>query len=306
MSLAELLAILSTAWTRLLLYPAGLTAFAVLWLVWRVNGGPTTRQTPKHDDHKGTKSTKPEHRLASKIPLYALWPSDVWGALCASLSTLRALAILAIALPWLGLALMPLPLSAAMTRPVDVIVLLSLLEWPRLLAAAREFAEGKHAHAAAMLNSYPPLILALLLMHYATGSFEAQALLRAPGEAMLPVRLAFWAGALALLFVLPAALGIGPFRAAAMQDAALRLGLKLRALGIAALGLCPWLTLIPEDYQWLLPVPMLLYGVLLWQFHRRTCGQAALPWARSLYLLSIVLLLGLLLLNGLALIEQLR
>lgn len=270
MSLAELLAILSTAWTRLLLYPAGLAAIAILWLVWRVNGRPAT--TPV--------------LVASSQPLASL---------------------LAIALPWLGLALMPLPLSAALTRPVDVIVLLSLLEWPRLLAAAREFGEGKHARAAAMLNSYPPLVLALLLMHHATGSFEVQALLQAPpNETVLLVRLAFWIGALALLLVLPAALGIGPFRAAAVEDAALRVGLKLRALGIAALGLCPWLTLIPEDYQWLLPVAMLLYGVLLWQLHRRTYGQAALPWARGLYLLSIVLLLGLLLLHGLVLIEQLR
>ncbi len=267
MSLAELLAMLATAWTRLLIYPAGAAAFAVFWLLRRIN------------------------KRASVVAEQA--PSG------SGLS-----AILAIALPWLGLALMPLPLAADLTRPVDVVVLLSLLEWSRVLAAARELAEAKLARAAAMLNSYPPLILALLLMEHATGSFEAQALLQAPpAEATLTVRLAFWAGALALLLVLPALLGIGPFKAGDAGDMALRLGLKLRGLGFAMLGLCPWLRVIPEGYQWLLPLPMLVYGLLLWQFHRRSCSQAALPWARGLFMLSIGLLLGLLLLHGLRIME---
>lgn len=268
MSPTELLAMLGRAWSRLLLYPAGLTAFAALLVLGRI--------------------TSP-----SKLDTQKLSPIAY-----------RLSSLLIIGLPWLGLALLPLPLAAELTRPVDVVVLLSLLEWSRMWAATEEFRHGTVVRAAAMLNSYPALILALLLMAHAKASFEVQALLQAPaGDAALPIQLSFWAGALALLLVLPALLGIGPFSAEPARDTALQIGLGLRAVGIAGMVICPWLSLLPEDYQWLLPGPLMLYGLLLWLFHRRTRHQRALPWAWGLYGLSIVLLVGLLVLNGIGVME---
>lgn len=264
MTANELLAMLGRAWPRLLLYPGGLTAFAIVWLMARFSrhgrgaaGGARTADLP--------------------------------------------LTISAVALPWLGLALLPLPLVAGINRQTDLIVVLALLEWPLVLVIAQEFhSTAPDAYArlvrrlAAALNSYPPLILAALVLALAAGSFEIDVLMRPP-DALAPARLALlhWLGALAWTLALPPALGLGPFATRPPDQSALRVGLRLRALGLIALAALPWFPLL-ADWRWLLPLPPLLIAALLWSFDRVAAGRAARSWARGYLIFAVALLLVLL------------
>ena len=131
------------------------------------------------------------------------------------------LEISAVVFPWLGLALLPLPLAVALSRQTDVVVALALLEWPLLLAVARAIWSAGEAdqrsglyRAAAALNSYPTLILATLALAQAAGSFELAALARQPGaHAPGDAGTLHWLGAIAWTLALPPALGLGPFAA---------------------------------------------------------------------------------------------
>lgn len=264
MTANELLAMLGRAWPRLMLYPGGLTAFALVWLMARLS---------RHG--RGAAG----------------------GACIADLP----LTISAIALPWLGLALLPLPLVAGINRQTDLIVVLALLEWPLVLVIAQEFhSTAPDAYArlvrrlAAALNSYPPLILAALVLALAAGSFEIDLLMRPP-DALAPARLALlhWLGALAWTLTLPPALGLGPFASRPPDQSALRVGLRLRALGLIALAALPWFPLL-ADWRWLLPLPPLLIAALLWSFDRVTADRAARSWARGYLVFAVALLLVLL------------
>jgi hypothetical protein len=272
----ELLALLGLAWPRLLLYPGGLTAFAVVWLMerpgWRRRTAPSAGE-----------------QVPAALP-------------CAQ-------AISAVVLPWLGLALLPLPQVARLTRQTDLIVVLALLEWPLVLTIAGEFCASTPdgdarlvRRLAAVLNSYPPLILAALAL--AAGSFEVGALTR-PLDASAPSRLVelHWLGALAWTLALPPALGLGPFAAGPPAQCWLRIGLRLRALGLVALGALPWFPLF-GDRPWLLPLPPLLIAALLWGYDR-VAGGSARGWARGYLVLAAALLLALLWAAASALQERL-
>lgn len=265
MTANELLAMLGRAWPRLLLYPGGMAAFALIWLAGRVRRG---------------KSLDGE-RVATALP--------------------GALAISAVAAPWLGLALLPLPLSAPLSRRTDLIVALALLEWPLVLTIAAEFrspAPGAEARTArrlaAALNSYPPLILATLALAQSARSFEVEALARPPDATALARDAALhWIGAVALALALAPALGIGPFAAGQPDQRTLRIGLQLRGVGLAALAALPWLAPFGER-PWLMPLPALLLAALLWGFDRAAAGRPARGWARACLALAGLLLLALL------------
>jgi hypothetical protein len=256
----ELLALLGRAWPRLLLYPGGLAAFALVWLI-----GATKNQEPRT-----------ENRVALPGSRF---------------SVLGSLAIVA---PWLGLALLPLPLVAELSRSIDVVALLALLEWPLLLVLAAELRSGEPAtlargtrRLAAALNSYPALVLALLLLASAAGSLDSAALARPPDENTPPrAVLLHWAGAAAVIGALPPALGIGAFAAGASALPWARIGLRLRAIGLVALAALPWFPLVP--------LPPLAIAALLWAFARLTAGRSARHWAR-IYLVFDALLLMVLL-----------
>lgn len=270
MTATELLTMVGLAWSRLLIYPGGLAAFAIVWLIGRLDERRVTGES-----HAGS-------ALADR-PLP------------------RALVISAVVLPWLGLALLPLPPAAALARQTDLVVLLALLEWPRVLAIAHELrpaTPGAPTRASrrlvAALNSYPPLILATLVLALAAGSFDPLALARAPGEqAPAGLVLARWLGAAAWTLALPPALGIGPFAACPAGQRWLRVGQRLRALGLFAFAALLWVALIGEP-RWLLPLPPLLLLVLLWGYHRVAAGQPARRWARAYVVLDALLLLVLL------------
>ena len=177
MTANELLALLGRAWSRLLIYPGGL-AFGLIWLI-----GTFQNREPRTKNHSGVRR------------------GGSWFLVLSS-----------IALPWLALALLPLPLAVALPRQIDIVVALALLEWPNLLAIRQELRAGDMRRLAAALNSYPPLILATLALAQAGNSLELAALARAPGSlAAISTSALHWFGAVALALVLPPALGIGPF-----------------------------------------------------------------------------------------------
>ncbi|MEO7910030.1 MAG: hypothetical protein ABIV47_10300 [Roseiflexaceae bacterium] len=182
MTANELLTLLGRAWSRLLIYPGGLAAFGAAWLMFefsrRVSRNPAT------SSH-------------TSISLRA-------GPLTRSGS--------AVIVPWLALALLPLPLAVALPRQIDIVVVLTLLEWPNILAIGQELRAGGMRRLTATLNSYPPLILATLALAQAGNSLELAALVRDPGDtASISTRALHWLGVIALALALPPALGIGPF-----------------------------------------------------------------------------------------------
>jgi hypothetical protein len=273
----ELLALLGRAWPRLLIYPGGLAAFALVWLLIR-----TKKEEPRTENQRT--------RFGSRF--------SVLGSS-------------AIVLPWLGLALLPLPHAAAIGRQTDLIAGLALLEWPLLLAIAAELRgcdaapQRVRSRLAAALNSYPPLILATLALVAAAGSLDLAVLARTPAEET-PARIALlhWLGACAWLLALPPALGIGAFATRAPAMPALRIGLGLRAAGLVAIGALPWFPLvattdehasITADARWLLlPLPPLIIAGLLWGFSRLTAGQSSRGWARACLALDVALVVVLL------------
>jgi hypothetical protein len=352
----ELLSLLGRAWSRLLIYPGGLTAFGVIWLL-------SLRQqqvlrTAKHifnpsvlDDRRQTMDDAPPcivHRLSSIAGTLLRF-----GAISARHQSLFRRdgywVLSSIVPPWLALALMPLPLAVALPRQIDSIIALALLEWPRLLAIRQDLRVGDMRRLAAALNSYPPLILATLALAQAGNSLDLAALARAPGESAATSIVALhWLGAIALALALPPALGIGPFthdrppttddrvtnderrttnderrttndeRRTRKEDEVsyppspmphapiLRIGLRLRALGLVMLAALPWAGAEGNALALLrLLGPAALIAALVWGFDRLTRGQAARRWAWAYLGLDVVLLLALLGAAYLALLSRL-
>jgi hypothetical protein len=290
----ELLALLGRAWPRLLIYPGGLAAFLLIGLLESAQNKEQRTREPRTENRGWRFSLLP-------FTFYLL----PWSALGSWWD------ISAIVLPWLALALLPLPHVAGLSRQIDLVATLALLEWPLLLAVAVELRGCAAARTraaqrlAAALNSYPPLILAALVLASAYGSLETTALARPP-DAGAPARVALmhWLGAGAWLLALPPALGIGAFAAGQPEQRALRLGLQLRALGLVALAALPWFPLVagPDAGEpaanslmwiWLL-LPPLTIAALLWGYGRLTAGRSARPWARAALALDAALLLVLL------------
>ncbi len=259
MRIAELLALLGRSWSRLFLYPGGI-AFLVAFVLMRgVYWG-------KPADHTGENLPPQALRLPfSESPLFFVSYASL------------------VMLPWLGLALMPLPLAANIGRSIDVVMVLALLEWPRLWLAAYEYRQGRIARLAATLNSYPPCIAALGLLAIPSGSFDIRLLMQQPTPAT-PLLLSgvHWLGACGLLLALPALLGLGPFACPPPAAIVFRIGLLLRNVGITLLVALPFAALIPEAYSWLLPLPVCGIALLIWGMQRLGQGRAALPWARAL------------------------
>lgn len=257
MTLAELLALLGRSWSRLVLYPGGLALLgSLLFLGYQTRRGAGGR----------------------------------WSTQTSGLDQPPNLVDLTmIAAPWLGVALMPLPLAASVGRSLDVVVALALLEWPRLLLAIREAHAGQVGRLAALLNSYPPLIGALLLLALPGGSLDLGSIGQPPGTATSQLSIAgYWFGSLALILALPAVVGLGPFAHPPPLSSAARLGLALRASGMVALAGVPWAGLIPEALRWLLPLPLIVLLVGCWAFNRRFKQKAALPWAQALLWLCAI------------------
>jgi hypothetical protein len=298
----ELLALLGRAWSRLLIYPGGLAAFGLVWLISTLQN----REPPSEYPAKN----QIVHRLDGS----------------------QFLVLSSIILPWLALALLPLPLAVTLPRQIDIVVALALLEWPNVLAIRQELRAGDMRRLAAALNSYPPLILATLALAQAGSSLDLAALARAPGESSaISTRALHWLGVIALALALPLALGLGPFaderrttedggrrmviRGEAFSQSpitspqsrilasiarffaagTLQFGLRLRALGLVALAALPW---AGAEGTGLALLRMLgaaaLIAALLWGADQLMRRQAARRWAWAYLSLDAVLLLALL------------
>jgi hypothetical protein len=286
----ELLVMLGRAWSRLLLYPGGLAAFGIIWLISVLQSRESPRGYPT------------ENRVFDQREGY-------WFLVLGSIVP-----------PWLALALLPLPLAVALPRQLDIVVVLALLEWPNLLAIRQELRAGDMRHLAATLNSYPPLILATLALAQAAHSLELVALARVPDDtASMSTLWLHWLGVVALALALPAAIGLGPFAGDQPFEHAqgersisrrrnsqpptpnsqpptpILIGLRLRALGLVMLAALPW---AGTEGTGLALLRMLgaaaLIAALLWAFDRLTRGQAPGRWAWAYLGLNAVLLLALL------------
>jgi hypothetical protein len=311
----ELLALLGRAWSRLLLFPGGLFAFAILWLL--------------------AQARRRAHAQGATNPTFTYRRAGWLGALIA---------------PWLGLALLPLPPAPVLSRQTDLVVVLALLEVPLLVALGRELhaadaelrAVGRRRMAAA-LNAYPPLILAALALAQAAGSLEPATMARLPAASAPPAALALhWLGATAWVLALAPALGLGPFapaRAGGIQPNTLfkknpnhqdtkapagstptilaaagwfrslggdsvQIGLGLRQIGLVLLAALPPMAALGALDEgglrtwrglagWALS-PLVL-ALLLAGFDRATRAHAATRWAWAYVALDGVLLLALLL-----------
>jgi hypothetical protein len=298
----ELLVLLGRAWSRLLIYPGGLAAFGLVWLISMLQSRiyPPPIPLPAMGE---AKAELPSAATGRGLPLER--PSE--GSL---------LALSSIILPWLALALLPLPLAVTLPRQIDIVVVLALLEWPNLLAIRQELRAGDMRRLAAALNSYPPLILATLALAQAGNSLEIAALARIPGDsAAMSTRALHWLGVIALALALPPALGLGPFVEEALSQSpisnlqssisaavarffatgALWVGLRLRALGLVMLAALPW---AGAEGNRLALLRMLgaaaLIAALLWGADRLMRRQAVRRWAWIYTALDTLLLLALL------------
>ena len=319
MTANELIALLGLAWSRLLLYPGGLAAFAAVWLL------------------AAFQADLPGSHLPAASP--AVVGAEVETAQNAGRPASQPwfLILGALVPPWLGLALLPLPPAPGLSRQVDIVVALALLECPRVLAIGADLRGGgprRRAGArrlAAALNGYPPLLLATLVLAQAAGTLDVAALARVPGELAPPFAIRLhWIGVAGWLLALPSLLGIGPFRAAwlptspapqkreslranlraRMAGAArvlagdpLRAGLGLRALGLLLLSALPWMAALGALEEgglraargaagWLLAPPLI--AALAWGYDRLTASRPARDWARLYLALDAALLLALL------------
>lgn len=284
MSANELLTLVGLAWPRLVLYPGGAAIGALLWMRLRRRALDTAAE------HAGGRSQSLQVDHAAWLP-----------------------ALSCVVLPWLGLALLPLPLATALGRTTDLVMVLALLEWPRVLAIANELRDRDAARQragvgrlVAALNSYPPLMLATLALAQPAGSLDLAALARPPSS----MQALHWAGAIGWALALPVVLGLGPFRTptpptapTCLPNLLVQLGLGLRGCGLAAIALLPWLApfgaldrdaaYAPPTWLAILGAPLVL-GALLWGYDRFSAGQSARRWAWAYLALDGALLLALL------------
>jgi hypothetical protein len=266
MTIAELLSFLGLAWSRLLIFPGGACLLSAVWLAAAFE------------------------RRRAQTGLLSFPTSWLTSPLTAS----------AIIFPWLGVALMPLPGAVALSRPIDLIAIIALLEWPRVLAIAADLQGNDRARGvqrlATALNGYPPLVLSLVLVSLGTGTLEVVGLLRIPESAApLQQTMWFWLGAGALIIALPPLIEVGPFALDARDE--LRPGLCLRMLGIILIAALPGIALLTRDGAddwWRIALPPLALGGALWMFHRSAHRQTALRWARLYLGYDLLLLLALL------------
>ncbi len=273
MTIAELLSFLGLAWSRLLIFPGGVCLLIAVWIAEMVG----------------------QRRGRVGFPPFPT--SWLTSPLAAS----------AVVLPWLGVALLPLPGAVALSRPIDLIAIVALLEWPRLLAIAADLQERNRARGvqrlAAALNGYPPVVLSLALLSQGTGTLEVVGLLRIPdSSAPLQQTVWFWLGVGALILAVPPLIEVGPFALDAPDD--LRPGLRLRMLGIILIVALPGMALLTRngtDDWWRVALPPLTVWGAMWVFQRSTRHQQALRWARIYLAYDLVLLAALFVAGVLAL-----
>lgn len=265
---SELLALVGRAWVRLLVYPGGLSLFAIVWFAFEF--------LPANTNHERNRFSSIRARLVA-------WASNI-----------KALnAPIVLAAPWLAVSLLPFPGAVHLGRGIDSVVTLALLDVPLWYALWRELRivglqERGVSRLAAALNGYPTLLLATLLLA-TNSSLELGQLVRPPAALSIDT-FAHWVGATGFTLALPPIIGIGPFTVAG--EPRMQLGLRVRTVGFWALASLVWMAPL-QDQIWQVLPPILL-AVLLYICHQTTFEQPARTWARGYVVLAWLLLVVLL------------
>lgn len=254
----ELLALLGLAWPRLLLYPGGLIALALVWL-WRLGEARGTRREAIGDRGLGTREQKQKKRQQ-------LWPFP--QSLFPSPQSL--LPILNSAPPLLAISLLPLPLAASLGRGIDLVVALTLLEWPLFARLSSRTSALDDHHLQRLRVGYGLLLPALLALVQSTRSFSLDALVARSGALEVLPMLLRLAGACGWALALVPLLALGPFR----EEETPALDDDIRAIGHIMLATLPVLPLL-GDWWWLAPLAPLALGILL-----RAIDHFAVPHSR--------------------------
>ena len=245
--LSELLALIGLSWSRVLLYPGGLTALILAW-IWH---GSWTKS----------------------------WLSLNWRLIPAAFFARRVVAAVP---PLLLLSLLPLPGATSLARSIDVPTALVLLEWPLVLALLPALARNPFSQKVVeerlgeLQIGYGVLILAVLASVQATRSFSLDALVAPTEQPDLVSRALRIGGAIAWALALPPLLGIGAFEHRKIAD--IPWGDELRVIGHCLLAALPWLALT-NGLPWLSPLPPLLIALLLAAVHHfGQRGQRTWMW----------------------------
>lgn len=219
LTLTELLALIGRSWSRLLVYPGGLTLFGSILLAGAV---ATRRLDLKH--------TIAGWNLA---PVAAPW-----------------LAVALLPLPGaagLGRGIDALVALALLDTPLAI-----------LLAAGLRHTERVHREAgarrlAAVLNGYPPMLLSLLLLAFSSGSLELHVFAQIPPAVESAVL--HWLGAASFVLAMPPVLQCGTFKP---NGEDLPLALRVRAAGYIVLAALPWMTPFTGVWQVMPPLTIAL------------------------------------------------
>lgn len=267
--MGELLGALGLAWPRLLIYPGGLGALLLAWLVGRCL--------------TGAQKAKGQRPKAGHPPAGGRDAADDRGSGGPPQITLSPL----ILPPLLALSLLPVPPARGFPYGLDLVTALALLEWPRWAALAPELSPARVRELA---RPYAQLLLAALALAEGAGSLGLSDLLRAPEEqqalrwALLIVGAAAWLLAAAELGVGSRGLGGGrpeDEETRGQRDKGTRgmfaccmlhVACSLRTLGLAWVGALPLLGgmaalaegRVPADLAgWTLPIVALGLATLL-------------------------------------------
>ncbi len=258
--MGEWLGTLGLAWPRLLLYPGGLSALGVAWVLDFLLVSSADRSVSASPRvHEGATASSPVDGAARG------------GAWC-------ILDLSAVVAPLLIISLLPLPQSGYFAYTPDLLVALVLLEWPSLcwygprcmpvlfgsaMAGAAssvslpwtggqgEMLEGQRWRC----EAYVLLVLSLLAVAQTQGSLRLEALTVTSASATLAHQALRWLGmagwSVALLALLLPEADLDR-----TMTGGLRWGLRLRTGGHVLLAWLPWLPLL-QPRSWLVLLPLL-------------------------------------------------
>lgn len=307
--MGELLGALGLAWPRLLIYPGGLGALLLAWLVGRclrgAQGATGNRQPAGYSPAGGRGAADNPGSGVSAGRL-----SSAWRVLRPNGAPPRITLSPLILPPLLALSLLPVPPARGFPYGLDLVTALALLEWPRWAALSADLSP---ARARALAPAYARLLLAALALAEGAGSLGLSDLLRAPDDqqalrwALLIAGAAAWLLAAAELGVGGRGREIGGLgdggQGALLPVAPRPSPLALRTLGLVWIGALPLLggmaalaeDRVPADLAgWALPIVALGLATLLLRAALRLpdAARRAVWWGLGLIILGLMALGG--------------
>lgn len=285
--MGEWLGTLGLAWPRLLLYPGGLSALGLAWVLdcLLVYSADRSVSAPTR--------TSPVDGARGWLEAAA---SPVDGA--AREGPGRILDLSTVVAPLLIISLLPLPQSGYFAYTPDLLVALVLLEWPWLcwygrrcmpvlsgsaMAGAVSSVSSPWTGGQGMLEgqrqryeAYGLLVLSLLAVAQTQGSLRLEALTVSSAPATLAYQALRWLGMAGWNVALLALL----LREADLDKtmtSSLRWGLRLRTGGHVLLAWLPWFPLL-QPRSWLVLLPLLLLVSALTLVTWRPGALLRQPW----------------------------